>query len=331
MEYKLISANLTSYCRLKRYSFPIQVVSWQRIATLRDSLRYWREMRRSGVLVQTDANSDTFLDVRVPTWQVLFSDVIDAIPEVTSPEQLYFPLEEHLTVGIYLRTSRNAPIAGGGRHSSGKSVFLYTLLCSILKTHPNANDCQIPCRLPSARLRVLWGLPQLVEGGSLPMQRKWQSCLGFHLQRIRTPWDLLINDKTRYWRLQLDCWRKTRSVIVIVDEFADLTTNFQADRRTISILRFENCPSGSTEGIHLVLCTQRPSPTCASNIKAQLNGRWLCCVNDAIASRWLLNDNGAERLQKHGDMLYKTESVWAGFKVLLHWRPEWNELFLRYA
>ncbi len=45
-----------------------------------------------------------------------------------------------------------------------------------------------------------------------------------------------------------------------------------------------------------------------SNIKAQLNGRLALRVNDAIASRMIIDDNGAERLQKHGDMLYKTES-----------------------
>ena len=52
-----------------------------------------REMKRSGVIVQQVPNSDELLlDVpRLQREKVLFKDVIQKLPSITSPEQLYFP------------------------------------------------------------------------------------------------------------------------------------------------------------------------------------------------------------------------------------------------
>ena len=58
-----------------------------------------------------------------------------------------------------------------------------------------------------------------------------------------------------------------------------------------------------------MLCTQRPAATLVpSNIKSQLSGRLALRVNDANSSRMILEETGAQYLQKHGDMIYKNGS-----------------------
>ncbi|OQA71739.1 MAG: DNA translocase SftA [Firmicutes bacterium ADurb.Bin248] len=275
-----------------------------------------REMRRNGVLVQTDANSDTFLDVpRTNHDLVLFSDVINAIPLVTSREQLFFPLGRTPDGKDIFKNLKELPhLLVGGSTGSGKSVFLYTLLCSILKTHPNANDCQILLSSSKREDFVYFeGLPQLVEGRVFADAEEMTELFkDFIYRESERRGELLINARKRdidAYNLTAD--EKLAPLVVIVDEFADLTDQLSSrqEKNDFYTPIRKIAQAGRSRGIHLVLCTQRPSADLVpSNIKAQLNGRLALRVNDAIASRMIIDDNGAERLQKHGDMLYKTET-----------------------
>ncbi|WP_449241251.1 FtsK/SpoIIIE domain-containing protein [Desulfoscipio gibsoniae] len=297
--------------------FPFKLSRGQRIAVLRDRLEdIGREMRRNGVLVQTDANSDTFLDVpRTSRDTVLFADVIDSIPEVNSPEQLYFPLGRTPDGRDIFKNLKECPhLLVGGSTGSGKSVFLYTLLCAILRTHPNANDCQILLSSSKREDFVYFeGLPQLVGGRVFADAGEMTELFkDFIYKESERRGDLLISARKR----DIDAYnqaaeKKLAPLVVIVDEFADLTDQLSSrqEKNDFYTPIRKIAQAGRSRGIHLVLCTQRPSADLVpSNIKAQLNGRLALRVNDAIASRMIIDDNGAERLQKHGDMLYKTES-----------------------
>ena len=289
----------------------------QRIAILRDRLEdIGREMRRNGVLIQTDANSNTFLDVpRSKRDNVLFSDVINAIPRTTSREQLFFPLGRTPDGRDIFRNLKDLPhLLIGGSTGSGKSVFLYTLLCSILKTHPNAGDCQILLSSSKREDFVYFeGLPQLVESRVFVDAEEMTELFKNYLYReSERRGELLINARKRdIDAYNLTVEEKLAPLVVVVDEFADLTDQLSSRQEKNDFYTpFRRiAQAGRNRGIHLVLCTQRPSADLVpSNIKAQLNGRLALRVNDSIASRMIIDDNGAERLQKHGDMLFKTES-----------------------
>jgi hypothetical protein len=297
--------------------FPFKLSRGQRIAVLRDRLEdIGREMRRNGVLVQTDANSDTFLDVpRTNRDTVLFSDVIDDIPAVTSREQLYFPLGRTPDGRDIFKNLKEMPhLLVGGSTGSGKSVFLYTLLCSILKTHPNSNDCQILLSSSKREDFVYFeGLPQLVEGRVFADAEEMTELFkDFIYRESERRGELLISARKRdIDAYNLTSEEKLAPLVVVVDEFADLTDQLSSrqEKNDFYTPIRKIAQAGRSRGIHLILCTQRPSADLVpSNIKAQLNGRLALRVNDAIASRMIIDDNGAERLQKHGDMLYKTES-----------------------
>jgi len=298
--------------------FPFILSRGQRISTLRDRLEdISREMHQTGILIQTDINSDTFLDIpRKNRDLVLFSDIIKKIPEITSPEQIYFPLGRTPEGNDIFKNLKECPhLLIGGSTGSGKSVFLYTLLCTILKTHPNAEDCKILLSSSKREDFVYFeGLPQLVEGRVFSDADEMTELFKDYIYReSETRGEMLLNTRKR----DIDEYNKTADkklnpLVVIVDEFADLTDQLSNKREKEAfytpIRKIAN--TGRNRGIHLVLCTQRPSADLVpSSIKSQLNGRLALRVNDAIASRMIIGEPDAQNLQKHGDMLYKKDSI----------------------
>jgi S-DNA-T family DNA segregation ATPase FtsK/SpoIIIE len=109
---------------------------------------------------------------------------------------------------------------------------------------------------------------------------------------------------------------KLAPLVVIIDEFADLTDQLGTKKEKEAFFTpiRQIVQIGRKRGIHLVLCTQRPAADLVpSNIKAQLNARLALRVNDYQSSKMILDETGAQYLQKHGDMIFKDA---AGFERL---------------
>lgn len=273
-----------------------------------------REMKRTGIIIQQVPNSDELLlDIpRLKREKVLFMDVIQKLPKVTSPEQLYFPLGRTPNGQDLIEDLGQMPhMLVGGSTGSGKSVFLFTMLASMLMTHPNKGDLQLV--LSSSKLEDFIhfeGLPHLYSG----------SIISDATEATRVIKDVIFEESERRGKLLAEARvaniieynkiaeEKLPPVVVVIDEFADLADQLETKKEQNAFYKPVQriAQAGRSRGIHLVLCTQRPEAKLVpSTTKAQLNGRVALRVNDGISSRMIIESPDAQYLQKHGDMIYK--------------------------
>ncbi len=277
-----------------------------------------REMKRSGVIVQPVPNSDELLlDVpRLQREKVLFSDVIEKLPTITSPEQLFFPLGRTPNGRDLIEDLGQMPhMLVGGSTGSGKSVFLFTMLAALLMTHPHKEDLQLV--LSSSKLEDFIhfeGLPHLYSGAIISDATEATNVIknvifeeserrGKLLAEARVANIIEYNKKTE---------KKLEPIVVVIDEFADLADQLETKKEKDAFFKPVQriAQTGRSRGIHLVICTQRPEAKLVPpTTKAQLNGRVALRVNDGISSRMIIEAPDAQYLQKHGDMIYRNSDT----------------------
>ena len=102
--------------------------------------------------------------------------------------------------------------------------------------------------------------------------------------------------------------KKSRSklpyIVIVVDEYGSLVLN-SGDKHLSYLINLAS--QGAACGIHLIIATQRPDYRVVDKrIEANIPGRIAMKVSSALESRIILGFAGAEKLQGHGDLLYKT-------------------------
>jgi S-DNA-T family DNA segregation ATPase FtsK/SpoIIIE len=91
-------------------------------------------------------------------------------------------------------------------------------------------------------------------------------------------------------------------IIVLIDEFADM---IMVVGKKVEELIARIAQKARAAGIHLILATQRPSVDVITGlIKANIPTRISFQVSSKIDSRTILDQQGADQLLGHGDMLY---------------------------
>ncbi len=103
-------------------------------------------------------------------------------------------------------------------------------------------------------------------------------------------------------------------IVVIIDEFADM---IMVVGKKVEELIARIAQKARAAGIHMILATQRPSVDVITGlIKANIPTRIGFQVSSRIDSRTILDQQGAEQLLGHGDMLYLAPGT--GLPIRVH-------------
>ncbi|MHB8281451.1 MAG: FtsK/SpoIIIE family DNA translocase [bacterium] len=193
-----------------------------------------------------------------------------------------------------------------GSTGSGKSVFLNTLITSILfkATYEEVNFLMIdPKRL---ELTFYEGLPHLATDVVCD-PKKAAAALSWAVREMEERYKNMQEAKVRNIE-QYNLYLKQNHkpvlpfLVIIIDELSDLMLVSPKDVET-SIMRLSQMARAC--GIHLVIATQRPSVNVITGvIKANMPSRIAFLVSSKVDSRTILDSNGAEELLGSGDMLF---------------------------
>lgn len=214
-----------------------------------------------------------------------------------------------------------------GTTGSGKSVNLNAMLLSLLYKSSPADLRMILIDPKMLELAVYDGIPHLLTPVVTDMKDaasalRW--CVAEMERRYRLMAALGVrniagyNTKIREARLrgepikdplvpksereQAAELNTLPQIVVLADEFADMMV---VVGKKVETLIARLAQKARAAGIHLILATQRPSVDVITGlIKANIPTRIAFQVSSKIDSRTIIDQQGAEQLLGHGDMLY---------------------------
>jgi len=226
-----------------------------------------------------------------------------------------------------------------GTTGSGKSVGINVMLLSLLYKAPASEVKLILIDPKMLELSVYDGIPHLLTpvvtdmkdaANALrwcvaEMERRYQlmaalgvrNLLGFN-RKIQEAFDRNEPIIDPLWNPDMGIEPVTLSrlpyIVVIIDEFADM---MMVVGKKVEELIARIAQKARAAGIHLILATQRPSVDVITGlIKANVPTRIAFQVSSRIDSRTILDQQGAEQLLGHGDMLYLAPG--SGVPVRIH-------------
>ncbi|MBQ4526854.1 MAG: DNA translocase FtsK 4TM domain-containing protein [Clostridia bacterium] len=195
-----------------------------------------------------------------------------------------------------------------GATGAGKSVCINTLIISLLyKADPN--EVKLVMIDPKqVELGVYNGIPHLL----IPVvkdAKKATGALSWAVQEMTERYSIFERNNVRNIKGYNELMEKNgtpenkmASIVIIIDEFADLMMVAPADVENY-VCRIAQLARAA--GMHLVIATQRPVVKfITGNIKANVPSRISFMVASVRDSQTILDIGGAEKLIGKGDMLY---------------------------
>lgn len=191
-----------------------------------------------------------------------------------------------------------------GATGTGKSVFLHTILFSILFRN-SPTECKLiiidPKEVDFSRYEGIPHLlsPIITDSKVVPNVFKWLvGEMGRRYGLLRTAGASNIDEYNERAGFQA-----MPNIVVLVEEYADIMLTDGANEIEKGIQALAQ--KARAAGIHLVIATQRPSRDVINGtLKANIPCKVAFTVNDQVDSRVILGQPGAEKLLGKGDMLF---------------------------
>ena len=198
-----------------------------------------------------------------------------------------------------------------GSSGSGKSVFLNSIIASLIYKH-SPKDLQLILIDPKMIEFTLYnGLPHLITGEPVTDLREGIEALGWAIAEMNRRYYLLekmsregtyVVNIDQYNQRVVDVNERLPKIVIIIDELADLML---VNKREVESRIQTLTQKSRAAGIYLIVSTQRPSPdVLTGTVKANFPTRVAFSVASEIDSRVILDCTGAQNLLGRGDYLY---------------------------
>jgi len=212
-----------------------------------------------------------------------------------------------------------------GATNSGKSICLHTIIMSLLFKHKPDEVKFLMVDPKRVELTLYEGIPYLYDPktscddadivtDAAGAAKSLQMLVKVMEKRLHIMQMAKVKNIESY-----NQWAKEHNeekmfyIFVIIDEMADLMLQTKASIED-SIQRLAQM--GRALGIHLILCTQRPSVKVVTGvIKANMPSRIALQVASGIDSKVILDGVGAENLLGRGDMLLLDSSTQTPLRI----------------
>lgn len=251
--------------------------------------------------------------------QVRLRDLVENPAFQKSTANLILPLGKDVSgFPIYTDLTKMPHMLVAGSTGTGKTIFLHTLITSLLyqpssgaKTagpeflrlvlvDPKRVEFPVFSNLPHLLCPVIYNASQTflaLKWLTLEMERRFEVLAEARCRDIAGYNELAIKDD----------FEPLPFIVVVIDELADLMA---AKGREIEGAIVRLAQMARAVGIHLVVATQRPSVEVITGlIKANITSRITFQVASQVDSRTVIDSSGAEKLLGAGDMLYISAQV----------------------
>ncbi len=319
---KIITAHVG--IRLTMYEFqPSAGVKLSKITGLTDDLALL--LGASSIRVLTPIPGKTTVGIEVPneeTTALAFSDLAKGIIQESKSKALPIAIGKDVYGNVIVEDIAKMPhLLVSGTTGSGKSVFINTLINSLLLTRSPKELRLLMIDPKMIELTPYNGIPHLLKPvvtdldeaknllvwAEAEMDRRYQQFADLGSRNITSFNEKIKSTKQasaeRKAGKKFDWeWSEMPYIVVLVDELADLMIT-QGKDVEIPITRIAQ--KARAAGVHLVLATQRPSSDIVTGlIKTNFPTRISFKVSSGIDSRTILDASGAQKLLGNGDMLY---------------------------
>lgn len=256
-----------------------------------------------------------YLDMARPDRQTVLLDQLLFDHNITTVNEL--PLHVGMdpagkTLRLDLGDDRLPHILVAGGTGSGKTIFLYSVVLSLIAAH-SERTLELAVIDPKQTDFAKFGvLPHLRNGRVVT-----DASEGVQLLRSIADVDMLersrLLQESRHRDIKAYNLANPSSVIrplvVIIDEYADLVAVLpKKEREQFDLVVSRLAARGRNVGIHLIIATQRPTAdVITGNIKANMPCRISFSLPSGRDSQVILDEPGAERLLRKGDMLLMFE------------------------
>jgi S-DNA-T family DNA segregation ATPase FtsK/SpoIIIE len=200
-----------------------------------------------------------------------------------------------------------------GRTGSGKSVFINTLITTLICKYTPEQLQLIMVDPKQVEFAAYENLPHLFskDGNTLNIASdvsEARELVSTAVEEMERRFDLMKEVKAK----KLDDYNdrvaeKLPYIVFIIDEFADLMLmGSSAERKEVENNIVRIAQKARAVGIHLVLSTQKPMAQIMTTlIKANMPARISFSVSSLSDSRVILDEGGAEALTGNGDLLFR--------------------------